>query len=204
MSATIVVQLKNTHTPPSVRLAGKALPATIETLFHEHKAMIFRAAYRITGSASEAEDALQTIFLRLMQHEHLSERDAHDFSEGKLSGAYMHRAAINCALDIVRKRRLAPSLTLDEAPLPTNSNSHNPESALEERELRCLLQKAVARLHPKSAEVFVLRYFEGKTNGEIAELLQTSALVVAVMLHRARTRLRSEISEFLEKHHEQK
>ncbi len=190
MPAT-VVQLK----PPD------APPACIEGLFREHKAMIFRAAYRITGSASEAEDVLQTIFLRLMQ----SDNELPDRSTEKHTAAYMHRAAINCALDVVRKRRHAPSLSLEDAPQNfINTQTPDPEAAFEERELRCLLQAAVARLHPKSAEAFVLRYFEGKSNREIGELLQTSPLVIAVMLHRARTRLRDDIGDFLERHHETK
>jgi RNA polymerase sigma-70 factor (ECF subfamily) len=86
----------------------------------------------------------------------------------------------------------------------TDLLSSNPQSEHEDRELRALLQQAVARLNPKSAEVFVLRYFEGKNNREIADVLDTSPLVVAVMLHRARTRLRQEVGEYLEKHHETK
>jgi RNA polymerase sigma-70 factor (ECF subfamily) len=190
VSAT-VVQLK----PPD------APPEKLEALFCEHKAMIFRAAYRITGSANEAEDVLQTIFLRLMQQG----SDFQTSSDEKLTAAYMHRAAINCSLDIVRRRQHAPSVPLDEIPPAyAHLNSLSPELAHEEQELRRLLQEAVARLNPKSAEVFVLRYFEGKTNREIADALQTSPLVVAVMLHRARTRLRAEVGEFLEKHHETK
>lgn len=193
MSAT-AVQLKPPDAPPS----------NIEFLFHEHKAMVFRAAYRITGSSAEAEDVLQTVFLRLMQGEDGAPQNPHT----TLTGAYMHRAAINAALDIVRKRRRAPSVSLDDATLNaagiTDLLSNNPQHDHEDRELRALLQQAVARLNTKSAEVFVLRYFEGKNNREIADVLNTSPLVVAVMLHRARTRLRAEVGEYLEKHHETK
>lgn len=193
VSAT-AVQLK----PPDAKLSN------IEALFHKHKAMVFRAAYRITGSATEAEDVLQTVFLRLMQHEDDASSDLHT----KLTGAYMHRAAINSALDIVRKRRHAPSVSLDDATLNeygiSDLLSSNPQIQHEDGELRAMLQQAVARLNPKSAEVFVLRYFEGKNNREIADVLKTSPLVVAVMLHRARTRLRQEVGEYLEKHHETK
>jgi DNA-directed RNA polymerase specialized sigma24 family protein len=50
--------------------------------------------------------------------------------------------------------------------------------------------------------MFVLRYYEGLDNKEIAVLMETSPLVVGVVLHRARTRLRKEIGHYLEKHHE--
>jgi DNA-directed RNA polymerase specialized sigma24 family protein len=48
--------------------------------------------------------------------------------------------------------------------------------------------------------MFVLRYYEGRDNQEIAKLLGTSAVVVGVVLHRARTKLRKEIGRYLEKH----
>jgi len=53
-----------------------------------------------------------------------------------------------------------------------------------------------------SATAFALRYFEGYDNARIAQVLGTSQMVVAVTLHRARTRLRKEIGNYLEKHHE--
>ncbi len=69
-------------------------------------------------------------------------------------------------------------------------------------ELRELLRHAVSKLEGRAAEAFTLRYFDGHDNGEIAEMLGTSQMVIAVTLHRARTRLRKEIGSYLEKHHE--
>jgi RNA polymerase sigma factor (sigma-70 family) len=57
-------------------------------------------------------------------------------------------------------------------------------------------------LGDRAAEVCVLRYFEGYDNHEIAKLIGTSAMVVGVTLHRARTKLRKEIGKFLEVHDE--
>ena len=68
--------------------------------------------------------------------------------------------------------------------------------------LQTLIRQAVAGLGKTASEMFVLRYYEGYDNQEIAKLLDTSQLVVGVVLHRARTRLRKEIGHFLEKHHE--
>jgi len=48
----------------------------------------------------------------------------------------------------------------------------------------------------------VLKYFEGHSNVEIARLLGTSQMVVGVMLHRARTKLRKELGKVLEASHE--
>jgi DNA-directed RNA polymerase specialized sigma24 family protein len=51
-----------------------------------------------------------------------------------------------------------------------------------------------------AAEMFALRYYEGYDNHEIAKFLGKSHVVVGVVLHRARTRLRKEIGDYLEKH----
>ena len=171
-------------------------PEELEHLFREHHAHIFRTAYRITGSTSDAEDVLQTIFLRLMRS-----GEQHAFTAG--AGSYFHRAAINASLDLMRKQSRSKSVSLDamEAELPAAAY-RNPEAQHADRELRQIIQRAIARLGPRAAEMFVLRYLEGYDNREIARLLGTSPMVVAVTLHRARTRLRKEIGEFLEKHHE--
>ncbi|HKR00499.1 MAG TPA: sigma-70 family RNA polymerase sigma factor [Pyrinomonadaceae bacterium] len=167
----------------------------LETLFREHNDLIFRTAYRVTGSAADAEDVLQTVFLRLAR------RDTVDLAPSPAS--YLHRAAVNASLDLVRSRTNARSVALEdvEGDLP-ESSSLNPEAKHADRELGKLIQKAVSRLGASAAEMFVLRYFEGYGNSEIAELTGTSQMVVAVTLHRSRARLRKEIGNYLEKHHE--
>jgi RNA polymerase sigma factor (sigma-70 family) len=65
-----------------------------------------------------------------------------------------------------------------------------------------LVRQAVARLGKTAGEMFVLRYYEGFDNKEIATLMKTSPMVVGVVLHRARTKLKKEIGHYLEKHHE--
>ena len=82
------------------------------------------------------------------------------------------------------------------------SNDLSPEAQHADRELRKLIRQAVAHLGSRAAEIFALRYFEGYENREIAQMLGTSQMVVAVTLHRARGRLRKEIGEYLEKYHE--
>ena len=83
------------------------------------------------------------------------------------------------------------------------SRFQNPEAEHADRELQKLIREAVARLGKTAGEMFVLRYYEGYDNQEIAKMLDTSQMVVGVVLHRARTKLRKEIGHYLEKHHEQ-
>jgi RNA polymerase sigma-70 factor (ECF subfamily) len=165
----------------------------LERLFREHHGQVFRAAYRITGSVTDAEDVLQTIFLRLA-----SNAETPDLAS---PASYLHRAAVNAALDLMRRRGRARLVSFDsmESAQELNDPNFNPEEEHADRELRALLRHAIAKLSERAATVFALRYFEGYDNNRIAELLDTSPTVVAVTLHRARTRLRREIGQFLEK-----
>lgn len=168
----------------------------VESLFREHHALVYRAAHRITGSAADAEDVLQTIFLRLMRSD-----EARDLTPNP--AGYLHRAAVNAALDLVRSRARASSVALDEMePGLFESKDMNPEALAQSGEMRAFLARRVATMGERTAEIFAMRYFEGYDNREIARMLRTTQMVVAVVLHRARTRLRRELGEFLEGHNE--
>jgi RNA polymerase sigma-70 factor, ECF subfamily len=64
-------------------------------------------------------------------------------------------------------------------------------------EIRECLRRAFARLSPRSAEMFALRYFEDFTNQQIARALNVSQVLVAVTLHRTRQQLQKEIRSYL-------
>jgi RNA polymerase sigma-70 factor, ECF subfamily len=163
----------------------------VESLFRQHYDHVFRAAYRVTGNALDAEDVLQTVFLRLV-------RRKGELDLGPNPGGYLHRAAINAALDLLRARGKSNLVPIEEtADLPASPHG-GPESERASREVQRALRAALAKLSPNAAEMFALRYFEGYDNHEIASLLGTSKLVVGVILHRTRARLRKELGAFSE------
>ncbi len=180
---------------PQKAVAENAELEELAVLFHDYHKAIFRIAYRITGSRSDAEDVLQTIFLRLTPNRR-------DLSPN--AGGYLHRAAVNASLDLLRSRARANSVSLDVIDFNQSSklSAASPEDDLADVELRELVRQAVAKLEGRAATAFALRYFEGYDNNRIAQVLGTSQMVVAVTLHRARTRLRKEIGIYLEKHYE--
>jgi RNA polymerase sigma-70 factor, ECF subfamily len=177
-----------------LRLVTDQAPSELETLFQAHHGRVFRTAQRITGSAADAEDVLQTVFLRLVKGQ-----EDYDWSQNP--EAYLSRAAINASLDLLRSRTRSRSVALEDADSIAGS-FRSPEAVQADRELQTLVRKAVSRLGKTAGEMFVLRYYEGFDNKEIAALMKTSPLVVGVVLHRARTKLRKEIGHYLEKHNE--
>src|SRR5205807_10572142 len=119
-------------------LAGDSFSPRLEQIFLQHKDLVFRAAYRVTGNSSDAEDVLQTVFLRLVRLE--------KFPEISNLPGYLHRSAVNASLDLLRGKKDSQTLSLDEDPTQAEvaSIDHGPHSA----ELRDWLRHALARLNP--------------------------------------------------------
>lgn len=171
-------------------MAGKNDLSDLETLYREHHDRIFRLAYRVTGDLADAEDVLQTVFLRLSRREKID-------LEPNPAG-YLNRAAVNASLDLLRQRGRSPLVAVDDlSRLPVGSELADPEALQTRGELRDVIRRAVSGLGEKSAAMFVLRYFEGYGNREIAGLMGTSPMVVGVLLHRARARVRQELAGYL-------
>jgi RNA polymerase sigma-70 factor, ECF subfamily len=170
----------------SVETVPEGAPG-LEQVFLEHHQRVFRAAYRITGSAQDAEDVLQTVFLRLAR------KPSQAPAVGNLS-SYLYRSAVNAALDVLRDRREKPAVGFEsEERLPGGPGAEAPDRLQEASEIRDRLRRALARLSPQAAEAFTLRYLEGHENREIARMLGVSRVAVAVMLHRTRKRLQGEL-----------
>jgi RNA polymerase sigma-70 factor, ECF subfamily len=162
-------------------VAGEQSSQGLEKTFHQHKDMVFRTAYRVTGDAGDAEDVLQTVFLRLVRNPPVP--------EVRSLPAYLHRAAVNASLDLLRRRKEARTLSLDESKHVEAVSVNSVQPATEIREW---LRQALARLNPRWAEMFVLRFIEDYGNREIAGMMKTSPAVVAVVLHRTRAQLKKD------------
>jgi RNA polymerase sigma-70 factor (ECF subfamily) len=163
----------------------------LETIYRQHANAVIRAAYRITGNLADAEDVLQTVFFRLARRS-----EAPDLGDNALP--YLRRAATNAALDLVQSRRVRSSSPLEVVrEQQTERPGDAPERRHLARELRDRLREAVAGLHRRSAEMVILRFFEGLENREIAKIFNTSPGTVAVTLHRARMQLMNELHQYL-------
>lgn len=173
-----------THSDPLPPPSGN-----LERIFQAHHGQVFGTAYRMTGSAQDAEDVLQTVFLRLLRRQ-----DELDLSPSPTS--YLHRAAVNASLDLLRSRSRSRTVDLDDFEIP-ESPHRGPERAQEDREMRGILRQALLALTPKSAEIFSMRFLEDLTNREIAQTLGMTQTAVGVALHRARNQVKKEIRSLI-------
>jgi RNA polymerase sigma-70 factor (ECF subfamily) len=154
-------------------------PQEFEDLFQEHYALVYRTAYGVTGRVEDAEDVVQTLFLRLLKREKPPELL-------KNPRGYLYRAAVNLSLTILRtRRRRAMTETSEDlaVSLPARASSRAEET-------HHRLYDAIAQLRPKAASILILRYLHEYSDAEIAKLLGTSRGVIAVTLYRSRARLK--------------
>ena len=156
-----------------------------EDLFREHSRLVYRTAYVITGRPEDAEDVLQTIFLRLMR------RSAPPEIRKNPKG-YFYRAAVRLSLDTIRSRQ-REVLTSDFSPVEGHIRIENTHVQLI---VGKRLSEVLGKLTPRTVEIVTLRYVHDCTEPEIAKLLRISRGTVAVTLFRARMRLRKLLSAY--------
>ena len=151
--------------------------AGVAELYERHYEMVFRAAMRVTGSPADAEDVLQTVFVRFL------ERGA-GLENVALPTAYFRRAAVNAAVDVLRRRELRAESVLDDGTL----HAIQPPFLL-----KVQLRRAIAALDSDDASLFLLRYVEGLSIEELAGMFELEKNKVTVRLHRIRQRLQAEM-----------
>ena len=163
----------------------------LERIFQQHHSRVFGTAYRVTGSAQDAEDCLQTVFLRLLRRQ-----DSLDLSPSP--GSYLHRAAVNAALDLMRARSRSRSIPLDDLEVPLAEGEHwSADKRQQDREIRRSLRQAILQLPAKSATIFTMRFLEGTPNREIADAMGMTQTAVGVALHRARNQVKKELASLV-------
>lgn len=193
------VQAAAAYESPAARVPAGEPPADLGAIFEQHHGAVYRAAYRVTGNAMDAEDVLQTVFTRLLRRTGGPGADGREAGQPRLDpsqavGGYLHRAAVNAALDLLRSRRRSRLVAIGDLEQElVDEAGPGPERLSSSRDLGRRLRAALARLSPRQAEIFALRYLEGLGNLEIARLLGSSQTAIAVILHRARYRLKLEL-----------
>lgn len=146
---------------------------------------LYRAAYRFTGRAEDAEDLVQTLLLRLYQkREELSLVD--DLRP------WLVRALHNLFIDTVRRSGREPSFGAagEEAIEQLQNPEAGPAEAAEQTRIRALIAAGLNQLNIEQRVVLTLHDMEGYKLLEIAQVLDLPVGTVKSRLNRARARLR--------------
>jgi RNA polymerase sigma-70 factor (ECF subfamily) len=159
-----------------VRGAQRGSASDLEALFRMHWPRAYRAAYLVTHDAAAAEDIAQEAFLAAI-------RSLDRFDRRRPFGPWLHRIAVNRAIDWTRARKLR-----FEVELPDSMPAHSAE-----RRPRDDVLAALARLAPEHRAVIVMRYLLDFTPGEIAKALNLPRGTVNSRLRRGLDALGAEL-----------
>ncbi|MEU7379080.1 MULTISPECIES: SigE family RNA polymerase sigma factor [unclassified Streptomyces] len=153
--------------------------AAFTAYVQERRASLYATAYHLTGDRFEAEDLLQSaLFSTYRAWDRISDKAA--------VGGYLRRTMTNLHISAWRRRKLNeyPTEELPETPGDTD--------AMRGTELRTVLWQALARLPELQRTMLVLRYYEGRTDPEIAAILGISVGTVKSSIWRSLRRLRED------------
>ncbi|MFF3319581.1 SigE family RNA polymerase sigma factor [Streptomyces sp. NPDC003035] len=162
---------------------GERQPSVSEAEFTayvtERRASLYATAYHLTGDRFEAEDLLQSaLFSTYRAWDRISDKAA--------VGGYLRRTMTNLHISAWRRRKL------NEYPTEELPETAGDTDAMRGTELRAVLWQALARLPELQRTMLVLRYYEGRTDPEIAEILDISVGTVKSSIWRSLRRLRED------------
>ncbi|MFC8870136.1 SigE family RNA polymerase sigma factor [Streptomyces sp. NPDC057148] len=145
----------------------------------ERRASLYATAYHLTGDRFEAEDLLQSaLFSTYRAWDRISDKAA--------VGGYLRRTMTNLHISAWRRRKL------NEYPTEELPETAGDTDAMRGTELRTVLWQALARLPELQRTMLVLRYYEGRTDPEIADILGISVGTVKSSIWRSLRRLRED------------
>ncbi|MBN3931054.1 SigE family RNA polymerase sigma factor [Streptomyces verrucosisporus] len=161
------------------RRRGGVTEAEFTAYVRERRASLYATAYHLTGDRHEAEDLLQSaLFSTYRAWDRITDKAA--------VGGYLRRTMTNLHISAWRRRKL------NEYPTEELPESAGESDAMRGTELRAVLWQALARLPELQRTMLVLRYYEGRTDPEIADILNISVGTVKSSIWRSLRRLRGD------------
>jgi RNA polymerase sigma-70 factor (ECF subfamily) len=163
--------------------------AAFGELVRRYQDRLYNTVYRLVDNAEDAQDVVQDAFLSAYQSLGSFKGDSQFFT-------WLYRIAVNTAISLKRKQRVALSLRAGRGgeaggsePVDPSELSR-PEHALEKAEQAHKVQEALNRLSAEHRTVLLLKDMEGQKYETMAEILQVPIGTIRSRLHRARLELR--------------
>jgi RNA polymerase sigma-70 factor (ECF subfamily) len=162
-----------------------------EKLFLRYRDRAYSIAYRVTGSAVDAMDAVQESFGLVF-------RKLGGFRSDSLFSTWLFRIVVNCSIDQRRREQAKGMVTGETAELAMGeavSEGAGPDAMAAATEVGSDVQQALGKLSPKLRAVLALRYLEAMSYEELAQTLEVSLGTVKSRLARAHLALERVIRE---------
>ena len=166
-------------------LKPQILPDAFHAVLNERSARWYNACLRITRDADLAADAVQEALLKAWNHRE-------EFRGEAALDSWIHRIALNAAIDLTRRRKRRAEDELDPDAVEAGPTSAA-ESQYAEHAFGKDLATAMQRLSSKERQIFLLKHVEGWRLEEVAESLQMPIGSVKNSLFRAVRKLRVDL-----------
>lgn len=160
--------------------------AAFRMLVERHIDRAYAIALRIVGNAADAEDVVQDTMLKIWSH-----RGRWQHGRAKFS-TWLYRVISNRCIDLRRKPRNENVETVPEIA----DGQPGAVEIIERNELNGMLELAMQRLPEQQRIAVIFSYHENMSNGEIAQVMDTTVAAVESLLKRGRQQLR----QLLRKH----
>ncbi|MBK3660077.1 RNA polymerase sigma factor [Bradyrhizobium diazoefficiens] len=160
--------------------------AAFRMLVERHIDRAYAIALRIVGNAADAEDVVQDTMLKIWSH-----RGRWQHGRAKFS-TWLYRVISNRCIDLRRKPRNENVETVPEVA----DGQPGAVEIIERNELNGMLEFAMQRLAEQQRIAVIFSYHENMSNGEIAQVMDTTVAAVESLLKRGRQQLR----QLLRKH----
>jgi RNA polymerase sigma-70 factor (ECF subfamily) len=174
----------------AVALARDGDSEAFRALVERHSRAVFRLALRMTGTAQDAEDVVQETFLKAY-------RQLSRFESRANFGTWLHRIAVNCSIDLIRRRphREAAHDATDLEQIGADAGGDvtrpSPERLMLSTEVQDRVNGAMSMLSSMERAAFVLRHFEGRSIDEISQSLGLKANATKHSIFRAVRKMRA-------------
>jgi RNA polymerase sigma-70 factor, ECF subfamily len=165
-------------------------------LAERHGETMFRVAFRITESEQDAQEVVQETLLR-------SYRGLANFDARADFGTWIYRIAVNCALQVLQKRKSEAAVPITEefdeesSGIQLADGAAGPERLLLDREIEHRRHAAMEKMTNDERLAFVLRHLEGRTTEEIAAMLGVTPNNAKQAVFRAVQKMRRSLAPLL-------
>lgn len=170
-------------------------------LVERYQALVMSICINLLGNRQHAEDVAQEVFLQVY-------KSAKKFQRKSKLSTWIYRIALNSSLNYIRHNKkfmLTKNISSNQEDQPKKTAGHpasnwtGPDMALEKKERREMLQKAIDSLPNNQKVTFVLHRYEGLSYKEISTILGISLSSVEARIHRAKINLQKKLVHSLKK-----
>lgn len=162
---------------------------SISEIYDEYVSNVYNIALHYVRNVPDAEEITQDVFLKIN-----ASKDS--FKEDSKLSTWIHRIAVNTALDYLRKQNATKRrfiLSMENAVLPAHTDHRHPGLALEDKESLETIMEIINELPNNQKTAVILHKIEGMSQQETAAIMKRSEKSVESLIGRARKKIKEKL-----------